>query len=176
MVAGREEGVTGRAMSQSRCYFHLLLPYNMQFDIELYCITSQCNGGIPNLETHKTTNYHLNAVTENQPPSLEIKTCQSAVNLHDCRFYQSDYWYPGKVRMLLMSRLGRLEFSLMWHDWLEAGSQTQCNNYLSRYLCPLSISHSHSSHSSQSMFAETTPAQFLPTFNDSVIFGEDTHL
>ena len=30
--------------------------YAVVFNIELYCITSQCNGGIPNLETHKTTN------------------------------------------------------------------------------------------------------------------------
>ena len=50
--------------------------YAVVFNIELYCITSQCNGGIPNLETHKTTNYHLNAVRENQPPSLEIQPCQ----------------------------------------------------------------------------------------------------
>ena len=71
--------------------FVAAVQYAVTFNIELYCITSQCNGGIPNLETHKTTNYHLNAVTENRPPSLEIQTCHSAVNLHDCRFYQSDY-------------------------------------------------------------------------------------
>ena len=91
-MAGGADGGPGHVSVSVLFPCVAVLQYAVVFNIvELYCITSQCNGGIPNLETHKTTNNHLNAVTQNQPPSLETQTCHTGVNLHDCRFYQSDY-------------------------------------------------------------------------------------